>query len=87
MRNACWLPFFKMTEVDGAGSPVVCYTISQFYISILSDSGGSKNMHSAIVRNSVKKVLQPVIVVHVKDLIFEFPKFCEIFLQLRYAVE
>jgi len=41
-------------------------------------------MHSAIVREPVNKVLQPVSVVHVKDLIFDFPEFCDIFLQLEY---
>ena len=61
--------------------------ISQFHISTLSDAGGGKDMHSAIVRERVNKVLQPVSVVYVKDLIFDFPEFCDIFLQLGYPVE
>ena len=87
MRGVRRLPFFKMMGVHGTGSPVVCYAISQFHISSLSDARGSKDVHSAIVRELFKKTVQLISVIHVKDLVFNVPKLCNIFLQSRYAVE
>ena len=87
MRDVCRLSFFKTTGVDGAGSPVACYAISQFHISSLSDAGGSKDVPLAIVRELFKKTVQPISVVHVKNLVFDLPELCNIFLQSRYAVE
>ena len=79
MRNVCRLPFFKMTGVHGTGSPVAHYAISQFHISSLSDAGGSMDVHSAIMREPFKMMVQPISVIQVNDLVFDFSEFCDIF--------
>jgi len=69
-----------MTRVHGTGSPVACYAISQFHISSLSDAGGSKNMHSTVLREPPDKMLQPISIVHVEDFILDFPELGNVFL-------